>query len=51
VIDWNGEPVCKLVLDRILGGIEFDKERGVIYGLEMETTQTYKYNIKQYLPK
>jgi hypothetical protein len=51
VIDWNGKPVCKLVLDRILDSIEFDEEQGVIYGLEMETTQTYKYNIKQYLSK
>jgi hypothetical protein len=51
IIDWNGKPVCKLLLDRELNRISFDEEHGVIYGVEMETEKTYKYDVKQYLAK
>jgi hypothetical protein len=46
IIDWDGNPVCKLLLDRELFTFEID-DNGFMYGLENETERIYKYNTHQ----
>ncbi|MCC8145817.1 MAG: TolB-like 6-bladed beta-propeller domain-containing protein, partial [Bacteroidales bacterium] len=47
IIDWNGNPVSKLVLDRYVRYITVDTENKVLYGINDVSENLYKYDISQ----
>ncbi|MDR2086599.1 MAG: TolB-like 6-bladed beta-propeller domain-containing protein [Dysgonamonadaceae bacterium] len=46
VIDWDGNPVAKLHLDKNIRDIHIDFNEKIIYGIEDESERVYKFNIK-----
>jgi hypothetical protein len=49
IIDWNGNPVCKLILDRRIKDFTMDFDNGFMYAVSEMEEQIYRYNISDIL--
>ncbi|MDR1593634.1 MAG: TolB-like 6-bladed beta-propeller domain-containing protein [Prevotellaceae bacterium] len=49
VIDWDGNPVCKLILDRMIKSLTVDFDAGFMYGVSSIEDRTYRYDIRNIL--
>jgi hypothetical protein len=45
IMDWNGNPVCKLVLDRKIMNFTVDFDSGFMYAVSWEEERIYRYDI------
>ena len=50
VYDWDGNPVCKLVLAEVLGQMSLDPVTGYLYG-KTYLEEVFRYNLKSILSK
>jgi hypothetical protein len=49
IIDWDGNPVCKLILDRKLKSATVDFDAGFMYGVSEMEDRVYRYDIRDIL--
>jgi hypothetical protein len=47
IIDWNGNPFCKLVLDRDIRVFSIDFGNGFMYGVSDMDEKIYRYDISR----
>jgi hypothetical protein len=45
IMDWNGNPVCKLILDRKIKDFTVDFDSGFMYAVSLEEERIYRYDI------
>jgi hypothetical protein len=49
IMDWNGNPVCKLILDRQIMNFTVDFDSGFMYAVSFEEERIYRYDIRDML--
>jgi hypothetical protein len=49
IIDWEGNPVYKLLLDQRIGIFSIDFDNGFMYGISIVEEKLYRYDIKDIL--
>jgi hypothetical protein len=49
IMDWNGNPVCKLILDRQIIDFTVDFDSGFMYAVSLEEERIYRYDIRDML--
>jgi hypothetical protein len=49
IIDWNGNPICKLLPDRKLKDCTIDFDNGFMYGISDVEERIYRYDIRNIL--
>jgi hypothetical protein len=49
VMDWDGNPVCKLILDRNIKSLTVDFDAGFMYCVSSIEDRTYRYDIRNIL--
>lgn len=49
IINWNGEPIAKLYLDKKIRGFDVDVSQNYLYGIEESTDHLYKFNLEQWI--
>jgi hypothetical protein len=49
IMDWNGNPVCKLILDRQIKNFTVDFDSGFMYAVSLGEERIYRYDIRDML--
>ncbi|MDR1170266.1 MAG: TolB-like 6-bladed beta-propeller domain-containing protein, partial [Prevotellaceae bacterium] len=49
IMDWNGNPVCKLILDRKIKDFTVDFDNGFMYTVSLGEERIYRYDIRDML--
>ena len=47
IINWTGEPIAKLYLDRKIRGMDVDEFQNCLYGIEESTEHLYKFDLRK----
>ncbi|MCC8145130.1 MAG: TolB-like 6-bladed beta-propeller domain-containing protein [Bacteroidales bacterium] len=50
ILDWDGNPVCEIQLDKNVFQIALDQQKGLLYGIDEDTDLVYRFDIQPLLP-